>query len=129
MILDAGVLISVDRSERSARTFLAAADRRGAVLRTTEPVVAQVWRNGGRQARLAMLLKSVEVFPLDDGRFVGTLLAASKNDDVVDAHLLAIALRLGDDVLTGDVDDLAAIAAPFGPSAPTIHRWPPPPAS
>lgn len=126
MILDAGFLISVDRSEADARTFLAAADRRSTVLRTTEPVVAQVWRGGARQARLARFLKSAEILPLDDGRFVGRLLAASETADVVDAHLVAVALRFADDVLTGDVDDLTVITSPLGPSAPVIHRWPPP---
>ena len=57
MILDAGFRISVDRSEEAARQFLAAADRRGIELRTTHPVVGQVWRDGGRQAGLASFLK------------------------------------------------------------------------
>lgn len=126
MILDAGFLISVDRSERAAHEFLTAARARGAVLRTTEPVLAQVWRDGARQARLAGFVKSVETFPLDDGRFVGQLLAAAKTTDVVDAHVVAVALRTGDAVLTCDVEDLSLISAPLGPSAPRIHEWPPP---
>lgn len=126
MILDAGFLVSVDRSEGSARTFLTAAQRASTPLRTTEPVVAQVWRGGARQSRLAAFLKSTEILPFDDGRFVGRLLAAAGGSDVVDAHVVAMALRFGDDVLTGDVDDLTTIAAPLGPSAPTVHPWPPP---
>ena len=45
MIVDAGFLIAVDRGERAAHTFLAAAVRSRTALHTTEPVVAQVWRN------------------------------------------------------------------------------------
>ena len=126
MILDAGFLVSIDRSDRAAHEFLSAARSRAAVLRTTDPVVAQVWRDGSRQARLAAFLKSVETVALDEGRFVGQLLAASKTSDVVDAHVVAVALRAGDSILTGDVDDLAKIAATLGPSAPKIHSWPPP---
>ena len=102
------------------------AERRAVPMGTTEAVVAQVWRDGGRQARLAAFLKSTEILPLDDGRFVGRLLAAAGSDDLVDAHLVAVALRLADDVLTGDLADFTAIVAPLGPSAPAIHRWPPP---
>jgi predicted nucleic acid-binding protein len=124
VILDAGFLISLDRSEEAARQFLAAADRQGVELRTTHPVVGQVWRNGGRQARLASFLKGLELFSLDDGRLIGRLLAASGTSDVVDAHLIAVALRTGDAVLTGDVGDLGRLAAPLGPTAPVIHPWP-----
>ena len=84
MILDAGFLISVDRSERSAHAFLEAAARTGTDLHTTHPVVAQVWRDGSRQARLAAFLKIVHVHPLDDGPSVGLLLARSRTADVVD---------------------------------------------
>jgi hypothetical protein len=75
VILDAGFLISIDRSERTAHTFLTAAARSGTALHTTHPVVAQVWRPGSRQARLSAFLDTITVHPLDDGRPVGQLLA------------------------------------------------------
>ncbi len=124
MILDAGFLISVDRSERTAHTFLAAATRSETVLHTTHPVVAQVWRNGSRQARLSAFLKTITIHPLDDGRPVGRLLAQTKTPDVVDAHLVILALRLGHDILTGDPHDLSKLTAVLGPAAPTVHAWP-----
>lgn len=124
MILDAGFLISVDREESSARTFLTAADRAGTPLRTSEAVVAQVWRNGKRQARLAAFLKTADVHPLDDGRAIGALLRRSDTNDVVDAHLIALAIRLGDNILTGDPDDLGRIATSLEAAAPTIYEWP-----
>lgn len=124
MILDAGFLISIERSERTAHTFLAAADRSGTALHTTHPVVAQVWRGSPRQARLAAFLKAITVHPFDDGRPVGRLLAQAKTSDVVDAHLVICAVRLGHDILTGDPDDVAALTAMFGPAAPVIHTWP-----
>lgn len=124
MILDAGFLISVDRSERTARTFLAAATRSGTALHTTHPVVAQVWRTGSRQARLSAFLKTMTIHPLDDGRPVGQLLAQTNTSDVVDAHLVITALRLGHDILTGDPGDLTTLTAVLGPASPTVHAWP-----
>ncbi len=124
MILDAGFLISIDRSEGTAHTFLAAVTRSETVLHTTHPVVAQAWRNGSRQARLSAFLKTITIHPFDDGRPVGLLLAQTKTSDVVDAHLVITAVRLGHDILTGDPDDLATLTAVFGPAAPTVHAWP-----
>lgn len=124
MILDAGFLISVDRSENLAHAFLAAADRSGTVLHTTQPVVAQVWRDSPRQARLAAFLNAITVHPFDDGRPVGRLLAQARTADVVDAHLVICAVQLGHDILTGDPDDIATLATVFGPAAPTVHTWP-----
>ena len=124
MILDAGFLISVDRSEPKARAFLTAAARSETDLHTTEPVVAQVWRNSARQARLAAFLKTVTIHALDDGRAVGQLLARAGTSDVVDAHLVITAVRLGDDIVTGDPGDLRTLAETLGPAAPTVHAWP-----
>ena len=124
MILDAGVLISVDRGDESARALLTAVARAGTRLHTSHPVVAQVWRDGSRQARLAAFLKTVTVHSLDDGPSVGRLLAVSQSSDVVDGHLVHLALRLGDDILTGDPDDLTKLVAVLGPAGPRVHPWP-----
>lgn len=124
MILDAGFLISVDRSDTSARNLLVAMVRREVPLHTTHPVVAQVWRRGATQARLATFLRSVTMHPLDDAKALGQLLALGETSDVVDAHLVLVAVRLGEPILTGDVDDLTRLASPFGRVAPAIHAWP-----
>ncbi|MCP4962728.1 MAG: type II toxin-antitoxin system VapC family toxin [Actinomycetia bacterium] len=121
MILDTGFLVSIDRSERAAHTFLAAVARSKTTLHTTEPVVAQVWRNGSRQARLSAFLKTITIHPLDDGRPVGRLLAQTGTSDVVDAHLVIAAVRLGHDILTGDPGDLATLSTVLGPASPTVH--------
>ena len=123
MILDAGVLISVDRGERGALALLAA-ESAVRPLHTTHAVVAQVWRDGARQARLAKFLKAVTVHPLDDGKEVGQLIARAATSDVVDAHLVHLAVRLDDDVMTGDFDDLNAISDSLGAPGPTVHPWP-----
>lgn len=66
----------------------------------------------------------MHVHPLDDGPSVGLLLARSRTADVVDAHLVTCAVRVGHDILTGDPDDIAPLAASFGSAAPTVHTWP-----
>ena len=118
MILDAGFLISVDRSEHAARVFLTAAARSETALHTTHPVVAQVWRQGSRQSRLAACLKTITIHPLDDGRAVGELLTRTRTADVVDAHLVITAARLNHDILTGDPRDLATPRRSTGPRLP-----------
>ncbi len=125
MILDAGVLVSVDRGERVADGLSFAADRGDEDFHTSEAVVAQVWRDGARQAQLAAFLKTVQIHPLDDGRAIGRILRRSRTSDVVDAHLGLLARDLDDDILTGDVDDLQRVVAAL--SRPVeVLPWPPP---
>jgi hypothetical protein len=126
MILDAGVLVSVDRRDRAAGQFTRTTDEDDEDLHTSEAVVAQVWRDGARQAVLAAFLKTVEIHPLDDGRAVGQLLRDSGTSDVVDAHLGLLAQRLDDDILTGDVDGLTRVVAAL-PHPVGVLPWPPPP--
>jgi hypothetical protein len=124
VILDAGFLVSVDRGERPAQEFLTAALRRATPLDTTHPVVAPVWRHGARQARLARLLGAIAVHPFDDRQAIGTILARSNTTDVVDAHLVSIALRLSEPILTTDVDDLNLLVASLPDRRPRVLRWP-----
>ncbi|HVL99859.1 MAG TPA: PIN domain-containing protein [Egibacteraceae bacterium] len=123
MILDAGVFVSVDRDEERARVFLTAAERAGEPLHTSEAVVAQVWRDGARQARLAAVLKAIEVHALDDGRAVGAMLARSDGSDVVDAHVVFLGAALSQRVLTADPGDLQIIAGAMGRTQPDILVW------
>jgi len=124
LILDAGFLVSVDRGERSAQEFLTAALVHETPLTTTHPVVAQVWRNGTRQARLARFLQSVVIVALDSGPEVGKLLARSGTSDVVDAHLVVVAVQRSEPVLTGDVDDLKLLVDALPDRRPPVLPWP-----
>ncbi len=125
MILDAGVLVAVDRGERTAQSFLTAALKENAVLRTSAAVVAQVWRDGSRQARLARFLDTLEVhdFTLVDARMVGAMLLRSGTSDVVDAHIVALAVRLQDSIVTADALDFLSLTSHLGAAAPRVHRW------
>lgn len=115
-MLDAGALIAVDRNNRSMVARLAAAQRHGMELRTNAMVVSQVWRHqDGRQARLAQLLRAVDIRAVDsrDGRDAGVLLGSSKTSDPIDATVILMT-RDGDRILTSDPGDLAELAAVAG---------------
>jgi PIN domain len=113
LVLDAGALIAADRDDRELLAKLRVAERHGLGLRTNGAVIAEVWRDsGGRQARLARLLKAVDVVPVDEdlGRQAGTLLGKSDIDDPVDATVVAIAIA-GDRILTSDARDIGKLVS------------------
>ena len=112
LILDAGALVAVDRSDRAMIARLRAAQEHGLDLRSNAMVIAQVWRDRhGRQAGLAQLLRAVDVRAIspEDGRRAGVLLGMTGTRDPVDATVVLLA-GPGDRILTGDPQDLAALA-------------------
>jgi hypothetical protein len=64
VVLEAGALIALERGSPAVRGYVLLADRGLATLATSAAVVAQVWRGGTRQARLARLLASALVTEL-----------------------------------------------------------------
>ena len=85
----------------------------GSSFRSNGAVIAETWReDGGRQARLARLLKAVEVVAVDEalGRRAGALLGESKTDDPVDATVVAVAAA-GDHILTSDIPDIQTLVS------------------
>jgi predicted nucleic acid-binding protein len=114
-VLDTGALIAVDKSDRKVVTKLKLAREEALPLRTAATVLAQVWRDGARQANLARVLAGVEVLPLeeDDARGAGELLAATGTTDVVDAHVATI-VEPGDEVLTSDPQHIGRLVAARG---------------
>jgi hypothetical protein len=107
LVLDAGALLAIDRRDRQVAAFLRVAQQERIAVRTSPAAVAQAWRNGARQARLAQTLAGVAAPPLDlqAGKRLGLLLGATGSRDVVDAHVASLA-QAGDQVLTSDPDDL-----------------------
>jgi hypothetical protein len=109
-VLDSGPLVAFERSDRRVVAILARAVHHGDPLVVPAGVVAQVWRDGRRQSRLARLLGSpaCEVLALDDrsARAAGQLCGASGTADVVDASVVVVARQRALRVLTTDVDDL-----------------------
>lgn len=108
-VLDAGALIALDRGDRDTWALLAEANRAGQRPVVPAPVIAEAWRGGPRQARLARVLSGVEVVPAAEplDRRAGELLGRSRTTDVLDA-LVALAAqdRPGCEVLTSDPADI-----------------------
>ena len=112
VVLDAGALIGVERGDPLARQYVLLAARGRLAIATSAAVVAQVWRGGARQARLARLLRSdvLEELALDAfaSRRIGALAATTGASDVVDGHIALVAADRDAVVVTSDPDDLVA---------------------
>jgi hypothetical protein len=112
LILDAGALVAVDRTDRAMIARLRAAQQHSLDLRSNAMVIAQVWRDRhGRQAGLAQLLRAVDVRAVSsyDGRQAGVLLGMTGTKDPVDATVVLLA-GPGDRILTSDPQDLTLLA-------------------
>ena len=122
LLLDAGALIAIDKRDSRVRFTLRAAQEEGIPIRTAATAVAQVWRDGARQANLAGGLASIDVLPLgaDDARRVGELLGATGTTDVVDAHVALLA-EPGDRILTSDPKDMDRLLEARGTRALTVR--------
>ena len=121
LVLDAGALIAVERADRHVLALLAREHRAGRTPVTHGGVVGQVWRGGSRNARVGRLLAGVVVVALDEtlGRAAGVLLARAEANDVIDAAVVLLATD-GDEILTSDPHDLAALAAASGVHADVV---------
>ena len=109
-VLDAGALIAIDKRDRKVGAMLRILQGEGGPVRTSAGALAQVWRNGSRQANLARVLPGVDIVTLDDAaaKQVGELLGASQTSDLVDAHI-ALLVQPQDKVLTSDEPDIKAL--------------------
>lgn len=111
--LDAGALIALDRGQPRVVHLLDRVIAGGGAVDIPAPVIAQVWRDGSRQARLARLLGASDVVLVDldaeMARAVGVLCGAVGVADVVDGHVALHARRRDLAVLTSDPDDIARL--------------------
>jgi hypothetical protein len=115
LVLDAGALLAVERAKRDVIALI-----KGELAAARPPVthggvVGQVWRGGGRGARVAQLLPGLDVRPLDAtlGRRAGVLLGIARRADVIDAALSLLAVD-GDTILTSDPGDLVPLVRAAG---------------
>ncbi len=108
-VLDAGALVAIERGDPRVRAVLQGPP--GIIIPSA--VVAQVWRGGEQQARLARLLKDEDttVDDLDEAsaKAVGVLLARSGTSDIGDASVVLSARRHSALVITSDAGDLRRI--------------------
>jgi predicted nucleic acid-binding protein len=115
LVYDTDALLA---AERRNPDFLALHDEATAArIRPIVPVVvlAQAWR-GGPQHRISRVLKSCDILPDDAaiGRAAGVACAASGTFDVVDAIVIATAVRHQAAVVTSDHGDLTRLADSIG---------------
>lgn len=110
VVYDAGALVAADRSDRRIWADHRARLELGIPPLTTAPVVAQVSRSG-RQAQLRRFLRGCEVVPFsaEEAHDVGSLAGKSRTTDVVDVHVVAVAVRRALGIVTSDEDDLRPI--------------------
>jgi predicted nucleic acid-binding protein len=113
LTLDAGALIALEKGQRLARSVITEALAARRPVHVVSGVVAQVWRDGARQAHLARLLSSpgVTLVSLDPDRakLVGEAIGVTGHPDIVDVHVALHALQHDHVVVTSDPDDLRAV--------------------
>jgi hypothetical protein len=109
-VLDSGALIAIDRRDRKVGAILRVLQRDRAPVHTSAGAVAQVWRDGRKQANLARILPGIDIGPLDEiaAKRVGELLGANGTNDLVDAHV-ALLVQPDGSVLTSDEADIKAL--------------------
>jgi hypothetical protein len=112
-VLDTGALLGFERNDRRVVAIVARALDHRDVLVVPAGVVAQAWRDGRQQVRLAHLLGSpvCEIVALDDGtaRAVGQLCGVSGTADIVDTSVALAARQRALRVVTSDPDDIRRI--------------------
>jgi hypothetical protein len=121
-VLDAGALIAIDRRDRRVGAMLRVLQREAEPVRTSAGAVAQVWREGRRQANLARTLPGIDVAVLDEfaAKRVGELLGSSRTSDLVDAHV-ALLVHSGGRVFTSDDPDIKALLRTRRVKATVVH--------
>lgn len=120
-ILDAGAFVAIERRDPRIKAMLRALHEQRVPLWTSAAVIAQVWRNGRRQALLARILPGVGVRALGPGDDlqIGELLAVTRTGDAIDGHVALLADDT-DRILTSDPDDLARLIEARGVDAEVV---------
>lgn len=115
LILDAGAVIALSRSDARARAVVAAAIEAGAEVSIPAVVIAETVRGVAGDAPVNRVVKAVgEVAVVTEaiGRTAGRLLGEAGSSSTVDALVVATAVEAaGAVILTGDRGDLGALAS------------------
>jgi len=111
--LDTGALIALEAGSRRMAVLVEEALASGATLAIPAGVLAQAWRGGARQARIARLLRASisSVIPLDERAAlrIGARCAITGVPDVIDVSVALCARDRAQPVITTDPGDLRAI--------------------
>jgi predicted nucleic acid-binding protein len=113
LTLDTGALIAMEAGSPRMAVLVEQAMAAGAELAVPAGVVAQAWRGGARQVRIAKLLQLqvTSIIALDAklALRVGARCASTGATDVVDVSVAICASDRGHPVITSDPGDIAAI--------------------
>jgi len=113
LTLDTGALIALEAGSRRVAVRVEQAVAAGTEIAIPAGVVAQAWRGGARQARIARLLqlRVTSVVPLDTKLAVrvGATCASTGSTDIVDVSVALCARDRGHSVITSDPADIAKI--------------------
>ena len=111
--LDTGALIALEGGSTRMAVLAEEALAGRTELAVPAGVLAQAWRGGARQARIARLLRAsvTSVVPLDTRMAlrVGARCTATGTADIADVSVAICASDRGQPVITSDPDDIAAI--------------------
>ena len=126
LVLDTGALIALDRGDSRTWALLRAATQEAQAVQVPVGALAQAWRGGPRQARLARALKECDEIPLNGrtARQVGELCRKTHTDDVIDASVAVTAARAARhsavDVLTSDRADIMLLLVALNAAADVV---------
>ena len=113
LVLDTGALIAVERADRTTVLVMEVARRQGRQLVIPAGVIAQAWRGGARQARLARFLAArgiaVEVLSAAAAKASGIVCGRAGTADIVDASVVVAARRHRATVVSSDRGDLEVL--------------------
>ncbi|MDN5744911.1 MAG: hypothetical protein L0H31_07290 [Nocardioidaceae bacterium] len=113
LTLDAGALIAVERGDRRVRQLIEYALSDGRAVHVVPGVLAQAWRGGPRQAKLAAMLSregiALKSLGPDTAKLLGAVIGATGHADVTDVHVAVDARQNRHIVMTSDPDDIRAV--------------------
>ncbi|MGH3930132.1 MAG: hypothetical protein ACRDTF_09165 [Pseudonocardiaceae bacterium] len=114
LTMDAGALIAVQRGDRRVRVLLDEAERAGWPIVVPVGPLAQVWRDGARQAVLVRFLNAADRVGIVDwdaaaARAAGVLCGRVGTSDVVDASVALCARERTHHIVTSDPQDFALL--------------------
>lgn len=121
-VYDAGVLVAADRGDRRVWLLHRTRLMQKTLPLVPAPVVAQVSRSP-QQVLLRRFLAGCHILPMGEreSHEAGRLLGQSRTTDVVDACVVAVAIRYRAVIITGDVADMDRLVAAAGGGAGVVR--------
>ncbi len=116
IVFDTGALVALERDDREMWVRLREAVKADLPVLVPVGALAQAWRGGPRQARLARAVADLELASFDDiALAAGELCGKAGTADVVDSSVALVAARSGvTHLYTSDPEDLGRLLQAAG---------------